>query len=121
MSCQRGFLPCFSVYREDKFPIEKLYEKNQYVDKAKLLISSLIDSKSPFDLKTKIGQEIKAIRPESKEEKYLISLFSSPHELYRIDYGNNPFRVVFGLSHQRRMAFIYAFDTNHFTLSGKQR
>lgn len=94
---QRGFLPCFSKYRHKEYPIEKLYGGSGHVDKLKTLVSCFIDSNSPQSLKLAIGHEVQTIRPDSGEGKRLISQFSTPHQLYRIDYGNTPFRIIFSL------------------------
>lgn len=119
---ERGFLPCFSQYLFDDFPSERLYQYPQFVEKVKNLLSNLVDSKGPFDLKNKgIGKEIQTIRPNDSESKWIINKCSFPHNLYRIDYGNNPFRIIFGLSNENRIAFIFAFDTDHSTYSKKQK
>jgi len=118
----RGFLPCFSKYRHQNFPIENLYTKNVYVNKLKHLVSCLIDSKSPLEIKQSIGQEVQVIRPTDKESKRLISLFDLPLcQLYRIDYGNTPFRIMFGLSNPNREAYIVAIDTKHLTYKRGKR
>ena len=122
MSCKRGFLPCFSQYLSKDFPIEKLYDQSQFIEKTKQLLSNLIDCESPLDLKNRgIGKEIQTIRPDSSESIRIINMCSFPKNLYRIDYGNNPFRIVFGLSNTDRLAYIFAFDTTHSTYSGKQK
>lgn len=117
----RGFLPCFSKYRHQDFPIENLYTRSGYVDKLKHLVSSLLDAKSPFEIKQAIGQEVQVIRPDDKESKRLIKLFALPCQLYRIDYGNTPFRILFGLSPENREAYIVAIDTNHSTYARGRR
>jgi len=112
-----GFLPCFSDYKHKEFPITPLYENTSYVDKVKRLLSSLVDLENPMYLSSKcgVGKEIQPIRPDSKEGKRLINLFATPYQLYRIDYGNNPFRIIFAISNTDRMAFVLAFDLKHNT------
>lgn len=117
----RGFLPCFSLYRHQDFPIENLYAQNAYVDKLKHLVSCLIDSKSPSELKQAIGQEVQVIRPNYKESTKLIHLFALPCQLYRIDYGNTPFRILFGLSNKPREAYIVTIDTTYATYARGRR
>jgi hypothetical protein len=86
-------------------------------------MSALIDSNSPLSLKEKgIGKDIQTIRPNSGEGRRIIALCHFEFtNLYRIDYGNTPFRIVFGLSNEDRMAYIFMFDTSHETFSGKQK
>ncbi|MBU0578839.1 hypothetical protein KKE34_03495 [Patescibacteria group bacterium] len=117
----RGFLPCFSKYRHQDFPIDNLYTKNGHISKLKHLLSCLIDSKSPLEIKQSLGREIQVIRPTDKESKRLISLFGLTCQLYRIDYGNTPFRILFGLSNQNREAYVVAIDTNHSTYKRGRR
>lgn len=114
---KRGFMPCFSMYRESDFPIINVYCDNPTIDKVKKLINALIDSENPFTITRDygIGKEIQPIRPDSGEGKRLIKLFSFHNQIYRIDYGNVPFRVIFGISNTDRMAYILAFDTKHDT------
>ncbi len=114
---KRGFMPCFSMYRESDFPIENIYKEASSVEKVKKLINALIDSENPFNITREfgIGKEIQAIRPDSGESKRLIKLFGFNQQMYRIDYGNTPFRVIFGVMNSNRQAYILAFDTKHLT------
>lgn len=122
MNCKRGFLPCFSKYLFEHYPIDRLYEHSQFVEKVKHLLSNFIDCESPVDLKKRgVGKEIKPIRPDDRESIRIIKQCSSPKNLFRIDYGDNPFRIIFSLSNEDRLAHIFAFDTTHSTYSGKQR
>lgn len=83
-------------------------------------MSDFIDSSSPQELHNQgVGKGgISVIRPESKETKKLIKQFSFPFQIYRIDYGDTKFRVIFGLSSSdgKRIAYVLAFDMNHETL-----
>jgi hypothetical protein len=117
-SLKIGFLPCFSKYRFDSYPYEKLYNNNAAVNKVKLLMSAFIDSNSPSSLHTQIGKEVQVIRPDSKKTKELIKFFGFPYDIYRIDYGDTPFRLIFGLENDnsKRLAYILAFDMTHKTL-----
>ena len=119
---KRGFLPCFSAYDHNHFPVEKLYDLDSNVRRAKALVSAFIDSESPSAIKNQIGgKDIKPIRPDSQEGKRLIQHFSFPYEIFRVDYGRTPLRIIFGLSKADRMAYILAFDVSHSTFSGKHR
>jgi len=119
-----GFLPCFSKYDFRHYPIENLYCNNTAVSKVKQLVSALIDSNGPEVLsKQGIGKGgIKVIRPTSKEAIELIKSFEFPYNIYRIDYGDTPFRIIFGLynGNGKRIAYIFAFDMVHKTLPQKK-
>jgi hypothetical protein len=117
----RGFMPCFSYYKNREYPIDSLYNNGANVEKVKNLLSCLVDSESPGALKKQIGKDINPLRPDSQEGKRLIRQFEYHGQLYRIDYGNTPFRIVFGLSNSDRLAHILAIDLTHETFSGKQR
>ena len=116
-----GFLPCFSKYRHKEYPIKDFYQKAAYVERVKNLVSAFITSTDPFALKQALGNhDIQTVRPNSSEGKRIINICASPEcEIHRIDYGNNPFRIIFGLSKNDRNAYIFAVDTKHKTFSGK--
>jgi hypothetical protein len=114
-----GFLPCFSKYEFARFPYERLYGSAAAVAKVKQLMSDFVDSNGPQELHGQgVGKGgITAIRPNSKDAKKLIELFSFPYQIYRVDYGDTKFRVIFGLSSSdgKRIAYVLAFDMNHET------
>ena len=112
-----GFLPCFSKYKHEEYPIRNLYQRVSYVNKVKVLISAMLDSQSPYELKKQISQEVVPIRPTSAKAKQLIKLCNTSDQIYRIDYGDNPFRIVFDLSNKERLAHIHIIDTKHSTLT----
>lgn len=121
MSAQ-GFLPCFSEYRRVDFPVSSLYSQSSHVEKIKKLVSAFLDTPNPKDLCNSIGRhDIQPIRPDSQEGKRLIKQFGLADPLYRIDYGDTPFRVIFALRNLDRTALILAADTTHTTFSGKHR
>jgi len=117
MAQTKGYLPCFSRYSKKDFPIDDIYSQQCYIDKLKNLLSALVTTVSPFDLSRQhgIGKEIQPIRPDSKEGQRLIAKFAFEYQLYRIDYGDTPFRIIFGLSNIERYAYIFAVDTKHQT------
>lgn len=119
---RKGFLPCFSEYKFKKYPIDDIYLKTSDIRRVKYLVSALIDSKSTQDIKENIGgHDIKPIRPDSQEGKWLIKLCGFGFSIFRIDYKNCKFRVIFGLSNKEGLAYIFAFDTKHSTFGGKRR
>ena len=86
----------------------------------KYLVSALIDCHDPNQLHLKAGVGkggICPVRPDSKEGKELIRLFAVPFPIYRIDYGDSKFKIIFGFSSPdgQRIAYILAFDMNHTT------
>ena len=118
-----GHLPCFSNYLHDDFPLGNFYPTPSSVRRVKDLLSALVDSASPQDLKQNIGAHgIAPVRPDSREGKELINLCNSPYQIYRIDYGDNPFRIVFAFARAPgNLAYIYAIDVSHLTMSGRHR
>ena len=121
-SLRFGYLPCFSEYRFRLFPYEKLYDSPSAVAKVKQLLSAFVDSYDPprqLHQNNGIGKGgISPVRPsDSKEAHDLIKQIAYPFQIYRIDYGDTKFRVIFGLStaEGRRIAHVLAFDTDHKT------
>lgn len=115
-----GYLPCFSLYNYAHFPCEKLYSNASAVGKVKQLVSAFVDCRDPRELHFNAGigkGGIEPIRPDSKEGKRLIGLFAVPFQMYRIDYGDTKFKVIFGysISGGKRLAHVLAFDMDHET------
>lgn len=113
-----GFLPCFHRYLDKDYPVTSLYANPTFVHKAQELLKALIETENPFYLTKNygVGKEIQVIRPHDKEGKRIIAQCAFPTgQIYRIDYGDTPFRVLFGIQNEGRRAFIFAFDTNHST------
>jgi hypothetical protein len=110
-----GFFGCFGRYKHNIAPLSEVYEKQSYVRRVQTLLSEALVCKSPLELKTKIGaHEIKAIRPDSSEDKRVIALIGDPQNTpLKIDYGNNTFRIYFCLSNTDGLAYIYLIDTKH--------
>ncbi len=112
-----GFLPCFSQYKHKDYPLSSFYQNSSYVAKVKALMSSLVDCLTPKNASP--PHDVQPIRNDSKEGKKLITMCGFPQQLYRIDYGNNPFRIVFSISPQEKLAYIHIIDTNHSTFRPK--
>lgn len=112
-----GFMPCFSRYKYSHFPIEKVYEKASYINKVKNLLSCFVDLENPMFLRNNcgVGKEIQIIRPDDRESIRIISLFSIPYQIYRIDYGKTKFRILFAINSEKRLSYILGFDTDHST------
>lgn len=113
-----GFLPCFSRYCHRKFPIREIYEKPSYVQKVKNLVAALLDSPDHISLRNNIGRyDIQPIRPDRKDSKAILNMcrHDDCSVVFRIDYGDNPFRIVLGLTNSGldRNAYIFLIDTKH--------
>ena len=116
-----GFFPCFAKYDRKMYPLGDIYayHSSSNIKRVKALLSAFVDSQNPMHLKNNIGQEIKMIKPNSSEANAIIRRISSAcdwqDKVYRIDYGNTKFRVLFGLSNEQRMVFVFGFDVYHKT------
>jgi hypothetical protein len=110
-----GYFACFARYRNRIAPLVEIYEKPSYVRRVKTLLSEIIECRDPLELKQKIGaHEIKPIRPNSREDYKVIAAIGDPQNTpYKIDYGDNPFRIYFSLSSADDLAYIYIIDTKH--------
>jgi hypothetical protein len=120
---KRGFLPSFEFYLFDKYPIDNLYANSVFFTKLQQLLNALLIIENPFLLTSQyaIGKEIQPIRPGSQESKNIINETGYPYQLYRIDYGNTPFRIIFGIENKNRIAHIVIIDTKHKTYNGKNK
>jgi hypothetical protein len=117
-----GFLPCFSKYRFDRYPCNEVYNSPSIVNKVKQLLAAFVDSDNPQrQLRQNYGigkGGIQAIRPDdSKEARDLIKFFAFQYQIFRIDYGDSEFKVIFGLGKEsgKRLVYILAFDVHHDT------
>jgi hypothetical protein len=111
-----GFFACFSRYRHKIAPLSEIYEETPNVRRVKQLLSEIVECKNPKELKEKIGaHEIKPIRPKSSEDCKVIGIIGDAQNTpYKIDYGNNRFRIYFSLATaDNNMAYIYIIDTKH--------
>lgn len=110
-----GFFPSFAAYKHKECPLDEIYETPGHITRVKTLLSEIIECSSPLEIKQKIGgHDIMTIRPTSAEAKRVLKIVSDPDAtLHKIDYGNNKFRIYFGLSTSDRMAKIYMIDTRH--------
>jgi hypothetical protein len=119
-----GFLPCFSHYVFDKYPVSGLFQNSVYMDRLRALLSCALDAQNPCRLSADhgIGKAIKPIRSGDAESDRIIREIDYPYQMYRIDYGDNPFRIVFGFtSTPHRVLHVLAIDVGHSTYSGKIR
>lgn len=109
-----GFFGCFARYKHDTAPLSEVYDEQSYIRRVKSLLSELIECKTPLELKQKIAaHEIKAIRPDSREDKKVIALIGDPQNtILKIDYGNVPFRIYLSLA-ANGLAYVYMIDTKH--------
>jgi hypothetical protein len=119
----RGYLPCFSRYLEKEFPLDAVFDDHTIVDKLKIFLKEIVTTNVMNDLKVAgVSGDIQPIRKNSKEENRLSSICGfSEGQLYRLDYGNNKNRILFGIDTQTRYCYIFAVDVTHQTFSGKNR
>jgi hypothetical protein len=120
---KRGFLPSFQYYLFDKYPIDDVFTNSVFINKLQQLLTTFIIIENPLFLTSQysIGKEIQPIRPNSLESKKLINDVGFQYQLYRIDYGNTPFRIIFGIEKVNRIAHIVIIDTKHKTFNGKNK
>lgn len=115
-----GFLPCFSHYLYDRFPLDDFYRNSTFVTKISQVLQQLPTCNNPLvDLKQMTGcQSIMQIVPDSNEGKRIIQMCSwSDGKIYRLDFGKNKMRVILGLydDGKKRLCFFFGFDAEHST------
>lgn len=124
-SSDQGFLPCFSKHNDSSFPIESAYSNKTFITKLELFVQSIITSPNTQVLKEKIHCKggIQPINPNgnSTDKKLCQQLGWQSSKVYRVDYGDNPCRLLFGLDNESKRCYILALDSNHDTRPGKRK
>lgn len=119
----RGFLPCFSRYLEKNYPLEDFYRNDIFVGKVSIFLQKIIQINSMADLRRQnvVKDAFKITPDQGIESKRIIKICNFEQDLYRADWGDCPYRMVFGLDNTNRRCHIFILDATHDTYSGKQR
>lgn len=121
----RGFLPCFSKHVDHKFTIDIFYGNHVFVNKVQEFMHAIVVSPSTQALNELIHAKggIQAIDPigNSDDKALCQSLGWQSSKVYRVDYGDNAYRLLFGLDNQEKRCYILALDTTHQTRPSKKR
>lgn len=120
-----GFLPCFSKHVDDKFELQIFYANHVFVGKVQEFVQAILVSPNLQVLGQAIHAKggIQKIDPVgSRDDRKLCqSLSWQTSKVYRVDYGNNPYRLLFGFDNENRRCHILALDTTHITRPVKGR
>ena len=120
-----GFLPCFSKHVDGKFTLETFYENKVFVGKVREFMQAILVSPSTQILNQHIHAKggIQPIDPigNAADRELCQSLGWQSSKVYRVDYGNNPYRLLFGLDNVEKRCYILALDTTHQTRKGKAK
>ena len=113
-SAVRGFLPDFSRYLFKDYPIDDAYQNKDLITKLKNLVSELLTTQNPAqDLQNNgLCRKLELMRP-STDKKFLNKCAFPEGNIYYAAYGNNPYRIVFGIDTNQRIAYFFALDTCH--------
>lgn len=69
-----------------------------------------------------VVKDIFKITPDQgNESRRIIKICNFEQDLYRADWGNCPYRMVFGLDNTNKRCYVLILDANHDTYSGKQK
>lgn len=124
MSGNSGFLPCFSRHIDKHYPITDFYANSTFVNKVECFVRAIVTSPSTQVLKDKIHPKggIQPIDPfGSKDDRILCQKLGwQESKVYRVDYGDNTIRLLFGLDNAERRCHILALDANHDTRPQKK-
>jgi hypothetical protein len=125
MSGSNGFLPCFSRHKDGHFPITSFYANSIFVGKVEVFLTAIVTSPTTQVLRDKIHPKggIQPIDPlGNKDDRALCQKLGwQDSKVYRVDYGDNSFRLLFGLDNTDRRCHILALDTNHDTRPQKRK
>lgn len=124
MTGSNGFLPCFSRHRDGHYSVETFYANPAFVSKVESFLQAIITSPTTQILKDKIHPKggIQPIDPfGNADDKALCQKLGwQESKVYRVDYGNNTYRLLFGLDNAQKRCHILALDTNHDTRPQKK-
>lgn len=110
-----GYMPCFEHYVHHHHPLDDIFSaRSSYREHIKNFLSGIFECSDLIDMTNQLtGKEIKPIRAGSDESIRVNKIFRYPHQLYRVDYGNNTLRLYFGFSPEYRLIDVVAVDLNH--------
>jgi mRNA-degrading endonuclease RelE of RelBE toxin-antitoxin system len=121
----KGYLPCFSKHKDKEFDPNAFYGNKAFVSKLKKFLYEIIESPNIRELNKAIQAKggIQQIDPNgNKSDKELCQKLGwVESKVYRVDYGNIPYRLLFGLDNSTRRCYILALDANHQTRNRKKR
>ena len=120
---EKGFLPCFSKYLFDKYPIDNAYQNKTFIDKVGKFLSIMMTTPNPSQLKDKGAcHKTMLLDPKDHEGRRVISECSWEKSLiYRAGFGDNKMRIIFGIESSKQICYIFALDANHSTFDGKNK
>lgn len=124
MSGNDGFLPCFSRHKDNHYPIADFYSNSTFVNKVECFVQAIVTSPTIQVLKDKIHPKggIQIIDPlKNKDDRILCQKLGwQEGKVYRVDYGDNAIRLLFGLDSNERRCHILALDADHSTRPQKK-
>lgn len=124
MSGVSGFLPCFSKHKDKQYSLDEFYTNPTFVSKVECFLQAILTSPSTQSLSEKIHAKggIQPIDPlGNKDDRILCQTLGwQSSKVYRIDYGDNSFRLLFGLDNSERRCHILALDSKHKTRPQKK-
>ncbi len=120
-----GFLPCFSKHVDDKFLVTNFYGNDVFVGKVQEFLHAIVVSPTTQALAQAIHPKggIQPIDPQGSadDRKLCQSLNWQGSKVYRVDYGKNSYRLLFGLDNVEKRCHVLALDVNHLTRPGKYK
>lgn len=119
-----GFLPCFSRHVDSKFDVDAFYGNHVFVTKVQEFMRAVLISPTTQALAAEIHAKggIQPIDPMGNvdDRKLCLSLGWQSSKVYRVDYGDNAYRLLFGLDNVNKRCYILALDTFHATRPTKR-
>ena len=112
----RGFLPSFSRYLFKDYPIAEAYTNSALIEKLRRLLFELPVTINPaFELRQKqCCKKLEKFTPSDRLERAFIAKCDFPEgQIYYAAYGDCPYRIVFGIDSNERIAYFFALDKNH--------
>lgn len=113
-----GFLPCFSLHKDKKYPVDEFFRNAAFVGKIETFLSSVLTCGNIIEIREKLGgQTVVAFDPEGDEldKRLCRQLGWTDGLLYRVDYGKTSYRLIFSIDPANRRVHLIALDSKHNT------
>lgn len=109
---KRGFLPDFSQYRYNHFPLEKAYCEEKLIKKLGDFIREALWTENPYELRC-LGLKFEKLNPQT--DKRMIGICNDPttSNLIYASFPKSPLGFVFSFNTNTQVIRIFGLDTEH--------
>ena len=117
-SSAKGYLPCFSKHQDKKYPIKEFYANRTFVNKIVNFLQVIVTLDDVYKLREHMSIKNSPSKIDStnkQDQKVINSLGWEGSHIYKLDFGNVPYRLYFGLDTEQSRCYILGLDAKHKT------